>query len=214
MNTTSALPAAVIADLTSGLSQLDLPSTLAAPLLAYLNLLLHWNRAYNLTAIRDPQQMVSRHLLDSLTLVPYIQGRTLADLGSGAGFPGIPLALACPQLQVTLIESNGKKSRFLREVVRQLALSNVEVAHSRIEAFTPVADYPQITARALASLADIVQSGGHLLAPNGQLLAMKGVYPAAEINALALGWQVSAVHRLQVPHLAAQERHLVIIERC
>jgi len=214
MNTTSALPAAAIADLTSGLNQLDLPSTLAAPLLHYLNLLLHWNRAYNLTAIRDPQQMVSRHLLDSLTLVPYIQGKTLADLGSGAGFPGIPLALACPQLQVTLIESNSKKARFLREVVRQLALGNVEVAHSRIEAFTPVATYPQMTARALASLADIVQSGGHLLALNGQLLAMKGVYPVAEINALPPGWQVSAAHRLQVPHLTAQERHVVIIERC
>jgi len=214
MNTSSALPATALADLESGLTLLGLPLNLAPPLLDYLRLLLRWNRAYNLTAIRDPQQMVHRHLLDSLTLVPYIRAKTLADLGSGAGLPGIPLALACPQLRVTLVESNGKKVRFLREVVRQLTLTHVEVAHSRIEAFTQGPHYSQITARALASLADIVQAGGHLLLPQGQFLAMKGVHPTAEINALPQGWQVKAVHRLQVPHLDAGQRHLVVIERC
>jgi len=213
MNTSSALPAAAIADLESGLKMLNVPLSVSAPLLDYLRLLLRWNRAYNLTAIRDPQHMVSRHLLDSLTLLPYIHGKTLADLGSGAGLPGIPLALACPQLQLTLVESNGKKARFLREVVRQLGLSNVEIAHSRIEALAKPAHYEHITARALASLADMVQAGGHLLQPKGQLLAMKGVYPSAEISALPQGWQVSAVHRLHVPHLATDERHVLVIER-
>jgi len=213
MNTPSILPGAAMADLESGLNMLNLPPNLAGPLSGYLRLLLHWNRAYNLTAIRDPQHMVSRHVLDSLTLLPYIHSPTLADLGSGAGLPGIPLALARPQLQVTLVESNGKKARFLREVARQLALSNVEIAHSRIEALAQPAHYPQITARALASLADIVQAGGHLLAPKGQLLAMKGVYPSEEISALPKGWQVRAVHRLQVPHLVADERHVLVIER-
>jgi len=213
MNTTSTLPGAALADLESGLKMLDLPLDLAGPLSDYLRLLLHWNRAYNLTAIRDPQQMVSRHLLDSLTLLPYIHQQSLADLGSGAGLPGIPLALARPQLQVTLVESNGKKARFLREVARQLALNNVEIVHLRIEAFARAAHYPHITARALASLADIVQAGGHLLAPKGQFLAMKGVYPSKEISALPKGWQLKAAHRLQVPHLVADERHLLVIER-
>jgi len=213
MNTPSALPAAAIADLESGLTLLGLPNHLSAPLLDYLRLLVRWNRAYNLTAIRDPQQMVSRHLLDSLSLVPYIHAQRLADLGSGAGLPGIPLALACPHLQVTLVESNGKKARFLREVVRQLALDNVEIAHSRIEAVAKPAQYPHITARALASVVDIIQAGGHLLAPQGQLLAMKGVYPSEEISALPQGWKLSAVHTLAVPHLAAEQRHVLVIER-
>jgi len=207
------LPASVATALGEGLAALGLSGALAAPLLQYLCLLHRWNRSYNLTAIRDPEAMVTRHLLDSLSLVPFVEPvRTLADLGTGPGLPGVPLALALPGLQVTLVESNGKKARFLREVVRALALGNVQVVQSRIEAFAAPGQFSAITARALDTLAGIVAVGGHLLADGGQLLAMKGAYPHAEITALTQGWQVSAVHPLRVPGLEA-ERHLVMVGR-
>ena len=200
-------------ELEAGLAQLALDTTLAAPLLDYLALLARWNATYNLTAIRDPREMLAKHLLDSLAMQPFVRElRTLADLGTGPGLPGIPLAIATPSLQVTLVESNGKKARFLREAVRQLKLGNVQVAESRIEAFRPVAPFAAITARALATLPLILKLGGHLLAPAGRLLAMKGVVPADEIAALPPGWQVTAIHPLQVPGLAA-ERHLLEIAR-
>ena len=200
-------------DLESGLRQLGLDAALAAPLLAYLALLARWNATYNLTAIRDPRDMVAKHLLDSLAMQPFVRGlRTLADLGTGPGLPGIPLAIATPALQVTLVESNGKKARFLREAVRQLKLANVQVAESRIEAFRPEATFDAITARALATLPLILELGGHLPGPNGRLLAMKGVLPEDEIAALPAGWHLQAVHPLTVPGLGA-ERHLLEVVR-
>jgi len=199
--------------LREGLTALALPGSLAAPLLTYLALLHHWNHAYNLTAIRDPQAMVTRHLLDSLALLPHLgQVRTLADLGTGPGLPGLPLAIARPDVHVTLVESNGKKARFLREAVRALALDNAAVMQSRIEAFTPSEPFDAITARALGTLADILTLGGHLVHNDGQLLAMKGTCPHAEIAALPAPWQVSALHRLAVPGLEG-ERHLAVIAR-
>jgi len=199
--------------LCAGLAALALPASLAPPLLTYLVLLQRWNRAYNLTAIRDPQAMVTRHLLDSLALAPHLTGlRTLADLGTGPGLPGIPLALAQPSLLISLVESNGKKARFLREVVRTLALDNIQVVPARIEAFHPSAPVDAITARALGRLSDILALGGHLLPAHGRLLAMKGAYPAQEIAALVGEWRVEAVHPLVVPELEG-ERHLVIIAR-
>jgi len=204
---------ALRADLEAGLATLGLDQALAAPLLDYLALLQRWNATYNLTAIRDPRQMVTLHLLDSLAMHPHVAGiATLADLGTGPGLPGIPLALACPGLQVTLVESSGKKARFLREVVRTLRLGNARVAESRAEALDEPGAYAAITARALATLPDILAVGGHLLAPGGRLLAMKGVRPDAEIAALPAGWRAQAIHPLQVPGLAA-ERHLVVVER-
>jgi 16S rRNA (guanine527-N7)-methyltransferase len=200
-------------DLESGLRQLGLDAALAAPLLAYLALLARWNATYNLTAIRDPREMLVKHLLDSLAMQPYVRDlATLADLGTGPGLPGIPLAIATPALQVTLVESNGKKARFLREAVRQLKLANVQVAESRIEAFRPEATFDAITARALATLPLILELGGHLPGPNGRLLAMKGVLPEDEIAALPAGWRLQAVHPLTVPGLGA-ERHLLEVVR-
>jgi 16S rRNA (guanine527-N7)-methyltransferase len=200
-------------ELEAGLAQLDLTPALATPLLHYLALLARWNATYNLTAIRDVREMLVKHLLDSLAMQPHVRGiATLADLGTGPGLPGIPLAIATPGLAVTLVESNGKKARFLREVVRQLALSNVQVAESRIEAFHPDVTFDVITARALATLADILTLGGHLLGPEGRLLAMKGALPEDEIAALPPGWEVRAVHPLQVPGLSAA-RHLLDIAR-
>lgn len=211
------IPAAARERLDTGLASLGLDPAIATPLLEYLQLLLRWNRAYNLTAVREPLDMVDKHLLDSLAMHPHVDaiaraGGTLADLGTGAGLPGIPLAIAKPGLRVTLVESNGKKVRFMREVVRKLALNDVEVVESRIEAFDRPGAYDAITARALASLPLILQLGGHLLKPGGQLLAMKGIYPDDEIAGLPPGWTLAQSHPLRVPGLDA-ERHLLVIQR-
>ena len=206
------LPAGVASTLQQGLASMGLAAELAPPLLRYLALLHRWNGTYNLTAIRDPQEMVTRHLLDSLAMQPFVADGSLADLGTGPGLPGIPLAIACPGLQVTLVESNGKKARFLREAVRTLGLANARVAESRAEALDQPGAYDAITARALDTLAGIIEVGGHLLRPGGKLLAMKGVRPEEEIAALPRGWKVSTVHPLAVPGLVG-ERHLAIIQR-
>jgi 16S rRNA (guanine527-N7)-methyltransferase len=210
---TSAFPAALRDELHRGLTALHLDAdALAQPLFAYLALLDRWNRTYNLTAIRDPGEMVTRHLLDSLAMHAFVGGGALADLGTGPGLPGIPLAIAKPQLQVTLVESNGKKARFLREAVRTLGLGNARVAESRAEALDEPSAYDIITARALDALTGIIKVGGHLLKPGGKLLAMKGIRPEEEIAALPAGWTVSGVHPLAVPGLVG-ERHLVIVDR-
>ena len=156
------------AELADGLASLGLDAALATPLLAYLSLLLRWNRTYNLTAIRDPGEMVRKHLLDSLAMHASVaplaaRGGRLADLGTGAGLPGIPLAIAFPGLQVALVESNGKKARFMREVARSLGIANARVVESRIEAFAEPGAFDAITARALATLPLIIELGGHLL---------------------------------------------------
>lgn len=209
----SAMPTDPHAALDAGLAALGLDASLSAPLRRYLELLARWNRTYNLTAIRDPGEMVTLHLLDSLSMHAHARGITrLADLGTGAGLPGIPLAIALPGLQVTLVESNGKKARFLREAVRTLGLDNARVAECRAEALDMPGAFEAITARAMATLADILAAGGHLLAPGGRLLAMKGARPDAEIAALPAGWRVEAVHPLAVPGLDA-ERHLVVVGR-
>lgn len=208
-----ALPADARDTLDSGLAALGLDAALAEPLARYLALMLRWNAAYNLTAIRDPRDMVVKHLLDSLAMAPAVAALpTLADLGTGPGLPGIPLAIATPGLRVTLVESNGKKARFMREALRQLGLKDARVAESRIEAFAEPGAYDAITARALATLPLILELGGHLLKPGGVLLAMKGVRPDEEIAALPEGWEVRAVEPMAVPGLAA-ERHMVVIGR-
>ena len=200
-------------ELEAGLRRFGLDPALATPLLDYLALLVRWNATYNLTAIRNPRQMLTKHLLDSLAMQPFVADlNTLADLGTGPGLPGIPLAIATPTLAVTLVESNGKKARFLREAVRKLALTNVTVAESRIEAFQPGTTFDAITARALATLPLILQLGGHLLGVDGHLLAMKAADFEAELATLPAGWCVQAIHPLQVPGLDGQ-RHLVDIAR-
>jgi len=205
--------AAQQAPLDSGLAMLGLDAAaLAPPLLAYLDLLARWNRTYNLTAIRDPAEMVPKHLLDSLAMHAFLAPGPLADLGTGPGLPGIPLAMARPDVQVTLVESNGKKARFLREAVRTLGLPNARVAESRAEALDEPGAYRQITARALATLTGILDVGGHLLAPDGVLLAMKAATTDDEGAVLPSGWTVQAVHPLLVPGLDAR-RELVVVGR-
>lgn len=218
MNTPASLDPSLRRTLDDGLRTLGLdPAAVAAPLLDYLALLLRWNRTYNLTALRDPHEMVVKHLLDSLAMHPFVddlaaRGGRLADLGTGPGLPGIPLSIVKPGLQVTLVESNGKKARFMREAIRQLGLADARVAQSRIEAVDEPGAYDAITARALATLPLILELGGHLLKADGRLLAMKGVHPADEIAALPAGWALEASHPLRVPGLDA-ERHLIVIGR-
>ena len=199
-------------ELDAGLAALGLDPALSAPLLAYLALLHRWNGTYNLTAIREPREMLTKHLLDSLAMHPHVADGRLADLGTGPGLPGIPLAIAKPGLRVTLVESNGKKARFLREALRTLRLANAEVAESRIEALDRPGAFDQLTARALATLPQIVTLGGHLLQRGGRLLAMKGTRPDDEIAGLPEGWWLESVQPLTVPGLAG-ERHLVTVVR-
>jgi 16S rRNA (guanine527-N7)-methyltransferase len=198
--------------LDGGLSALHLSLDEAAikRLLDYVDLLERWNAAYNLTAVRDPAEMVTRHLVDSLAILPYVSGATLADLGSGAGLPGIPLAIAEPARETLLVDSNGKKARFLREAVRRLDLKDVRVAESRVEDVAGTFDC--ITARAFASLADMLGWGGHLLAPGGVWLAMKGRVAEDELDAVPPGFRIEKIVALNVPGLDA-ERHLVILKR-
>ena len=179
-------------------------------LLDYLELLARWNTAYSLTAVRDPTDMVGRHLLDSLAVAPFVRGDSLADLGSGAGLPGIPLAILEPARQCVLIDSNGKKARFLREAVRTLGLTNVRVDQIRVE--DAQGPFDCITARALGSLAQMLAWGGHLLARGGVWLALKGLLKQDEIAALPAGFVIDRVEPLTVPGLGAA-RHLVIIRR-
>lgn len=190
---------AIAAKLADGLAamRLDLPADAQEKLLAYIDLLAKWNRTYNLTAVRDPEDMVSRHLLDSLAVLPFVHGQNLADLGSGGGLPGIPLAIARPAIAVALVESNGKKARFLREAIRCLPLANVTVTQSRVQDTTGV--FNTVTARAFASLPDMLAWGGHLLAANGRWLALKGHADAAELGEVPSAFRVAAVHELRVP---------------
>ena len=200
------------AQLSAGLAELGLDTGFSSPLLVYLDLLLRWNKTYNLTAIRDPQDMLVKHLLDSLAMHPFFTQSNLADLGTGPGLPGIPLAIIRPEARISLVESNGKKTRFLREVVRHMGLANVRVITSRAEAVPEHGQYQAITARAMDRLAGILAVGGHLLTPDGVLLAMKGPAIQDEIAELSDVWRVLACHPLHVPGLEA-ERQLVIVGR-
>jgi 16S rRNA (guanine527-N7)-methyltransferase len=198
--------------LCAGVSELGqhLDPTAIERLLDYVDLLERWNAAYNLTAVRDPGEMVTRHLLDSLAIVPHVKGATLADLGSGAGLPGIPLAIVAPEREIMLVDSNGKKARFLREAVRRLALTHVSVAESRAEKVE--GSFDCVTARAFASLAEMLGWGGHLLARDGTWLALKGRFPQDELAAVPADFRVADVIALRVPGLDA-DRHLVVIKR-
>ncbi|MGB3749341.1 MAG: 16S rRNA (guanine(527)-N(7))-methyltransferase RsmG [Rhodanobacter sp.] len=189
---------------------LTLPAEAVPRLLDYLALLERWNAAYNLTAVRDPAEMVTRHLLDSLAVLPFVHGRTLADLGTGPGLPGIVLAIAAPGREVLLVDSNGKKVRFLREAIRALKLEGVRAEQSRVE--DVAGQFDCVTARAFASLADMLAWGGHLLAPGGIWLAMKGKQPQDELPGIPDGFVVRATHELHVPGLPA-ERHLLVLGR-
>lgn len=187
-----------------------LPDPVIAQLMAYLAGLVKWNQAFNLTAIRDPLDMVDKHLLDSLSILPELGAGSLLDVGTGAGLPGFIIALVRPALPVSLLDSNGKKTRFLKQMAAELGVTNVTVLTARCEEQT--GEFAQITSRAFASLADMINGTAHLLAPDGRWLAMKGHVPQDEIAALPAVAALEKTPPLRVP-FAAEARHLVVLRR-
>ena len=192
--------------------RLELGAAELEALLALAALVREWNRKFNLTAITDPVEMVDKHLLDSLTVQPWIRGPFVTDVGTGAGFPGLPLAIVNPTLRFTLIDSTGKKIRFVEHAATTLGLTNVNAVCTRAENFRPAQRAGSVVSRALGPVGTFVAQAGHLAAKAGRLLAMKGRDPAAELAELPKGWRVSGVERLAVPGLP-DERHLVILEQ-
>jgi 16S rRNA (guanine527-N7)-methyltransferase len=199
------------AKLAEGVGELDLVLPLQAQsrLLEYLALLQKWNRTYNLTAVREASKMVSHHLLDSLAVAPHAKGDTILDVGSGAGLPGIPLALAAPRAHVTLLESSHKKAAFLQQAKLELKLENVVVCE-RVETWRPGRTFEMVISRAFSDLAEFVNLAGRHVAPGGRLAAMKGIYPHEEITQLPAGWRLDEAVPLTVPGLRAQ-RHLLLL---
>ena len=183
-----------------------------ARLATHLELISKWNRVHNLTAIRETGQMVVLHLLDSLSILPQLEGaRTIADVGTGPGFPGIPVAIVRDDARITLVESSHKKCAFLQQAKTELALANVEIACERVEQFAPAQKFDVVVSRAFSDLPDFVAQAGHLAAPGGKLIAMKGVYPFDEIARVPATHRVAQVLELHVPSLDAK-RHLVVLE--
>lgn len=199
--------------LTAGAQELgvELSELQLDALLYYQEMLLKWNRVYNLTAITDPMQMVSHHLLDSLAVLPYLKGKRIIDVGCGGGLPGIILAIMCPEREFVLLDSNSKKTRFVLQVMIELKLKNVQVQNSRVEKFQPDALFDCILSRAFASLEDMLLWCAHLRAKDGIFLAMKGVRPDEEWKKVPAGFRIIEQHPLQVPGLDA-ERHVVLID--
>ena len=189
---------------------MKLPVGGEARLIRYVELLEQWNGAYNLTAVRDPEEMLVKHVFDSLSILPFVDASPVLDVGSGAGLPGIPLAVARPDLRFTLLDGNGKKTRFMTHAAAELKLANLEVVQARVEAWRPPAPFVLVLSRAFARIAEFVKLAGAHCTPSGRLLAMKGAPPADELAELPVGFRLMAVHPLKVPSLAA-ERCLVEI---
>lgn len=186
---------------------LDLTDDQISRLQTYVGLLDKWNKVYNLSAIRDPNEMVSRHILDSLTILPYLKGDSLLDVGTGAGLPGIPVAIMHPEIAVTLLDTNSKKTRFLQQVKAELGLDNVTVVHARVEE-AELPKFAMVTARAFATIKDIIDLTGQHCDDAGCLLLMKGTYPDEELDAMSGGFKLQDVVTLIVPDCEGQ-RHLV-----
>jgi len=196
--------------LSNGLAEIhcNLSEEAQSQLLTYVGELRKWNKAYNLTAIKDPEQIIRLHLLDSLAIIPYIHGASVLDVGSGAGLPGIPLAIALPKITFTLLDSNGKKTRFLQHVVATLGLSNVNVVQSRAEAFAPQADFATIVVRAVGKVNDILSLTKHLCAKDGEWVLMKGAHVDDE---LASADVKASVHQYTIPGVSM--RKLLVINK-
>jgi len=201
-------------ELSTGARQLglELSEFQQQQLLAYLALLIKWNKAYNLTAVRDPDEMVSRHLLDSLSVMSFIHSERWLDVGSGGGMPGIPLSILHPDKQVTVLDSNGKKTRFLTQVKLELKLDNLTVIHKRAEEFQPEQPFTGIISRAFSSMENFTSWTRHLGDSQTQWLAMKGLHPADELVALPADFRVDSEQALTVPGCQGQ-RHLLILRR-
>ena len=197
--------------LKEGIAQLNIPLTqiILDRILLYVDYLAHWNKTYNLTAIKDKRDMIIKHVLDSLSLYPFLHGARCIDVGTGPGLPGFMLALVLPEIEFVLLDSQIKKTQFIRRVLREIPLNNVEVCHQRVEDHKPAVLYDIIVSRAFASLQDMVQCTAHLRAPQGYYCAMKGIWPQPEIAAIEKNYSIE-VKALSVPFLQG-ERHVVII---
>ncbi|MDV2856599.1 16S rRNA (guanine(527)-N(7))-methyltransferase RsmG [Oceanimonas sp. CAM02] len=193
-------------------TSLDVSESQAEQLIALVSLLHKWNKAYNLTSVRDPQAMLVRHIMDSLVVSPYLEGKRFIDVGTGPGLPGLPLAIINPDKQFVLLDSLGKRIRFIRTVVHQLGLTNVEAVQSRVEAFQPEQKFDGVLSRAFASLDDMLSWCAHLPAPDGCFLALKGQIPAQELTTLPAHLSCSGVYPLHVPGQEG-DRHLVVISQ-
>jgi len=199
--------------LARGLSAMGLEADrdIQEKLLAYVALLVKWNRTYNLTAVRDPAEMITRHLLDSLTILPFLQLPRVLDVGTGPGLPGIPLALFRPAGKFILLDSNSKKTRFVNQAVMELGLPNVSVVQSRIEDYRPQERFNTVVSRAYSAIQTMLAGWRHVCAAGGRIIAMKGQYPRGELTGWPAGFRLLSVEPLQVPGLEA-ERHAVLIE--
>jgi 16S rRNA (guanine527-N7)-methyltransferase len=195
-----------------GALRLDDAPGLAGRLADYVELLAKWNEAYNLTAVRAPDEMVTRHLMDSLAVLPFLGDGRVLDVGTGAGLPGLVLAMARPEQAFVLLDSSGKKTRFVEHAATRLGVGNVQVVKARAEEHQDPAGFATVLSRAFAAVADFIRAAGHLAAPGGRLLAMKGAFPEAELDALPAGWRLRAVHKLSVPGLLGR-RHLLEFDR-
>ena len=191
---------------------LTITPTQQRQLLGLVELLDKWNKAYNLTSVRDPQEMLVRHIFDSLAVAPWLEGERFIDVGTGPGLPGLPLAILFPAREFVLLDSLGKRIRFSRQVVLELGLTNVTPVQSRVEAYQPEQGFDGVLSRAFASLADMLHWCHHLPAATGCFLALKGQYPHEELASLPAGFVLQSVHPLQVPELDG-ERHLVIVKK-
>lgn len=202
------------ASLEGGLDALGMkvPAPSVDSMLAFLGLLARWNERFNLSGVRDPQEMITKHLLDSLAISCHLRGPRVLDIGTGAGLPGLPLAIVNPQFTFVLLDSSGKKTRFVVQAVASLGLKNVVVEKNRVEDYRDESGFDTVVCRAVADLVTIVQMAGHLCATQGRILVMKGRYPERELNAISGPWRVNSVTRLEVPGLSA-ERHLVQMGR-
>jgi 16S rRNA (guanine527-N7)-methyltransferase len=206
--------AAIRRTLDAGLRDLDLPLTEEQRTLLtdFLGLLSRWNRTWNLTAITDPREMVARHLIDSLSVLDLLSGHRVLDVGSGAGLPGIPLAVASPDREFVLLDSNGKRTRFMTHAAGRLGLANISVVRSRVEDYHDESGFDTVISRAFASLTDFVLLSGHLCAPTGRLVAMKGRSDVEETSRVPAGWVLEEIRPLKVPGVEGQ-RHAIVLGR-
>jgi 16S rRNA (guanine527-N7)-methyltransferase len=198
--------------LSRGLEALAVPSSeeIIRQLLAFIELLHKWNRVYNLTAVREKEKMVTHHILDSVAVLPFLTGVEVLDVGSGAGLPGVPLALVSPERQFVLVDSNAKKTRFLQQVRAELGLTNLSIETGRVEHIHPAKTFDTVLSRAFSSISQFLLAAGAHCKPDGRILAMKGEYPETELLAIPNGYSIKAVLPVDVPFLNAQ-RHIVIV---
>lgn len=206
--------AELLKKLQQGLGELALSLTdqQCSQLVSYVELMTKWNKAYNLTSVRDPMDMLTKHILDSLAIAPFIKNKRYIDVGTGPGLPGIPLAIACPEATFTCLDSLGKRVRFMKQVAFELQLTNVEPVQARVEDFHPTELYEGVLSRAFASISDMLHWCHHLIDSSGEFLALKGQYPQDELDVIADDITVVSTHQLDIPFLDG-ERNLIVLKK-